>query len=112
LPAPKIPASASYESVDVCVTTEAATVPSDEEGGSACPTDELCEIQIALTEIPLDVDGGSITIDEDGTGWVTSPRPGAVLEVDLGGGAVRRTIETEEGAIDLAVWGTAPSGWW
>jgi hypothetical protein len=94
---------ASYESVDVFVTTEAATVPSDEEGGAACPTDEVCEIQIALTEIPLDVDGGSITIDEDGTGWVTSPGPGAVLEVDLGGGAVRRTIETEEGAIDLAV---------
>ena len=94
---------ASYESVDVLVTAGAATVPSDEEGGAACPTDELCEIQVALSEIPLEVDGASITIDGNGTGWVTSPGAGVVLEVDLDGGVVRRTIETEEGAIDLAV---------
>jgi hypothetical protein len=77
------------------------TEPAD--GGSDCPADELCEIQVGLDEIPLDVEADSITIDENGTGWVTSSDAGAVLEVDLARGEVTRSIGVEEGAIDLTV---------
>jgi streptogramin lyase len=91
-------------------TSTNATVDEDDvietepaEGGSDCPADELCEIQVGLDEIPLDVDADSITIDEKGTGWVTSSDSGAVLEVDLAGGEVTRSIGVEEGAIDLTI---------
>jgi hypothetical protein len=104
-----VPGAETTSTTATVVEEDDVTETEPADGGSNCPADELCEIQVGLDEIPLDVDADSITIDENDTGWVTSSNAGAVLEVDLAGGEVTRSIGVEEGAIDLTV---GPDGLW
>lgn len=68
--------------------------------GFKCSADQVCEIDVPLTEIALDEAPTSIALDGD-RAWVATPNAETIVEVDLAAGAVIRTIPVGASAVDV-----------
>lgn len=77
--------------------TPGATIepPSPTSGPLACPVEDLCPIEVALIEIPLEVTPSSISLDGE-RAWVASGDDAAIVEVDLGTETVLRTLPVDD----------------
>ncbi len=79
-------------------TTSAPTTSAP--SGVECGADEVCRIEVPLTQIALDVTPASISLD-GGNAWLAAPDDLSLVEVDLAGGVVVRSLSVAESPADV-----------